>query len=375
MFKSSITILRISGIPIRIHVSFLLILAFLTYAIGQNIQSIANLAGVNVGDLTVNPYGLGLILTILLFVSVTFHELAHSFVARRQGMTIRSITLMLLGGVAQMEEDIDESGEMMMALAGPLFSFVFGIALLLSLRVLVPFIGPDTRLVIYYLGVINIFLAVFNMLPAFPSDGGRILRSLIARRVPYLKATRIATNIGKGFAVLFAIFGFLTGNLLLILIAFFIYVGASQEYQLNVIRDVFSGFEVADVMSDEVSTVRADDSVSTLLRRMMDERHSGYPVVNDSGDVVGCVTLGDVRAMPQELAGEKRIRDIMSSELITVQPHDDLYQAFKKLSSADIGRLMVLDADGGLRGILTRSDIMKVYRIKALQEEQSRFEG
>ncbi len=371
MFKSSVTIMRVSGIPIKLHISFLLILPFLALVIGNSIGTIADAAGVAVGDLSINPYGLGLILAVLLFCSVALHELAHSFVGRSQGIEIREITLMLLGGVAQMEDDVQERDELWMAFAGPLFSMIFGGVLLLFVRPMSASLAVDFQLVIYYLGFMNVFLAFFNLLPAFPSDGGRILRSLIARRTSYLQATRIATSIGKGFAFLFAVFGLLNGQIILILIAFFIYIGASQEYQFNVIRDAFSEFTVSDLMTREVSTVHPELPVAELLDRMLDERHSGYPVLDDEDRLVGCVTMQDIKSLPEGMAQVSRVHEIMTCELITVRPQDELFFAFKKLSEADIGRLMVVE-EGDLKGILTRSDIMKAYRLRALQEEQVR---
>jgi len=370
LFKSSVTILRVSGIPIRLHVSFLIILPFLVWIIGNNIEAIAEMAGVATADLSVSPYGLGLILAVLLFASIAMHELAHSFVARSQGIEIRDITLMLLGGVAQMEGEDEERDEIWMAFAGPLSNLVLGSVLLLLVRPISAMVTADLHLIIYYLGFMNIFLAIFNLLPAFPADGGRILRSLIARHTSYLQATRIATTIGKVFAVLFALFGLLIGHLLLILIGFFIYIGASQEYQLNVVRDVFSDFKVSDLMTSKVSTVHQDMTVEELLDRMLNERHSGYPVVDDDGHLVGCVTLQDIRSSSEGVSQTGRVNEIMTRDLITISPADELYYAFTKLSKADIGRLMVVE-DGELRGILTRSDILKGYRLKALQKEQA----
>ncbi len=373
MFKSSVTVAEVMGIPIRLHVSFLVILPFLAYVIGTNIGVIAQLAAVSTDTISVHPYYLGLILAVLLFVSVVLHELAHSAVAMRQGREIRSITLMLLGGVAEIDEGDEQRDEMWMAFAGPLLSLVLGATLLFVVRPLTMGLSGDARVVIYYLGYMNIFLAAFNLIPAFPSDGGRMLRALLARRTSYLRATQIATAVGRAFAVLFALFGFLIGNLFLVLIAFFIYMGASQEYQANVVRDVFSDFSVSDLMTREVVSVRPELTLTELMDRMMKERHSGYPVVDAGGDLVGCVTMGDIHDRSQGAPDEERVADIMSHELITVRPDEDLFAAFKKLSEADIGRLFVV-VDGEIAGILTRSDIMKAYRIRELRRERVRLE-
>jgi len=371
MFKNSLTIMKVYGIPIRLHISFLLILPFMAVAIGNNIEAIADMANLPAGGLSINPYVLGFILAVLLFISVVFHELSHSLVARSKGIEIRDITLMLLGGVAQMEDDAREpEDEAWMAFAGPLFSLVFGAFLFLVLWNFRGLFNNDLQIVIYYLGFMNIFLAFFNLLPAFPSDGGRILRSLIARKTSYLKATKIATSVGKFFALLFGLLGLLMGNLIWILIAFFIYIGASQEYQTKLVKDTLSDFRVKDLMTENVSTINENLTIKYLIDKMMEERHSGYPVVNDQGELTGCVTMEDVKSVPREEHSQKRIKNIMTTDIITVQPEDDLFAAFKTLSRADIGRLMVVDETGELKGIMTRSDIMKGYRLKMLNQEQ-----
>lgn len=266
-----------------------------------------------------------------------------------------------------MEDDADEPGdEAWMAFAGPLFSLVFGFLLFFIHRNLSSLFTTDLRVIIYYLGFMNLFLAFFNLLPAFPSDGGRILRSLIARKTSYLRATRIATAIGKFFAFLIGFVGLLSGSIIWILIAFFIYIGASQEYQTNLIRDTLSDFTVADLMTKNVSTVYEELNVQYLIDKMIQERHSGYPVIDQNDKLIGCVTMEDIQTVPPEKRAEARIKNIMTREIITVKPDDDLFKAFKQLSRANIGRLMVVE-DGELKGILTRSDIMKGYRLKSLK--------
>lgn len=370
MFKSSLTILTVYGIPIKLHISFLLILPFMAFAIGSNIEQIALLAGLSPVQISFNPYILGFVLAVLLFVSVALHELSHSLVARKKGMKIEDITLMLLGGVAQIDdEERDPRAETLMAFAGPFFSLVFGAVLLFVVRPITAGLAADYRLIIFYLGFMNIFLAVFNLMPAFPSDGGRILRSLLARKTSYLKATKIATSIGKGFAFLLGVFGLLNGQIIMVLIALFIYIGASQEYKFNVVRDAFSDFKVKDLMTENVITVNENLTVRELLDKMLIEKHSGYPVVDEKGEVSGCVTLEDISDIPDDQEKLKNVSDIMSCELIKVKPDEPLFEAFKKMSQADIGRLLVVENEE-LVGILTRSDIMKAYQLKNIKDKR-----
>lgn len=370
MLKSSITITKVAGIPIRIHVSFLIILPFFSWVIATNINQIASMAAVNPESIGLNPLIIGFILAIMLFVSVTFHEISHSLVAQKKGIEISSITLMLLGGVAQMDDDLhNPKDEALMALAGPLFSLVFGGLLLFVIRPVITGFNADISLMVYYLGYINIFLAIFNLLPAFPSDGGRILRSLLALKTSHYKATKIATAVGKGFAFLMGFYGFLYGQILLMLIAFFIYIGASQEKETSLMRDVFGPFKVKDLMTEEVITVREDITVSDLLDKMLKEKHSGYPVVDSEGNLTGCVTLDDIRGISEQSKELKAVEEVMACDIISVHPEDELFEAFKKMSKSEIGRLIVVE-DGEMVGILTRSDIMKAHQLKIIKDKQ-----
>jgi len=371
MFERSLTIFKISGIPIKLHISFLLILPFLAWAFGNNIKMIAEMVDISVETLVFNPYYLGFILAVLLFVSIAFHELAHSFVARSHGININSITLMLLGGVAQMEDITDDPREeAWMAFAGPLFSLVLGFLLVQFTSIFSGQLLNDFYLVLMYLGWLNIFLGFLNLLPAFPTDGGRILRALIARKKTPLEATRIAAGIGKSFAFLFGILGLISGNFFLLFIAFFIFIGASQEYQSNLLKNVLSGFKVSEIMTENVSTIHKENTIDDLMDKMFNERHSGYPVINDNNQIQGCVTMEDIQDLKSEKTSEIKIKDIMTTEIKKVSPDEDIYHALRKLSEAKIGRLMVMD-NGKLVGIITRTDIMKAYRLNQLKNQQA----
>lgn len=370
MLKSSLTIMKVAGIPIRIHVSFLIILPFFSWVIATNIGQIARMAAIDPGNVALNPLIIGFILAVMLFISVTFHEISHSLVAQKKGIKINSITLMLLGGVAQMDDDLQNpKDEALMAAAGPLFSLIFGGLLLFIIRPIITGFNADIRLMVYYLGYINIFLAIFNLLPAFPSDGGRILRSLIALKTSHYKATKIATAIGKAFALLMGFYGFLYGQIILMLIALFIYIGASQEKETSLMRDVFGPFKVKDLMTEKVITVREDITIAELLDKMLKEKHSGYPVVDSEGNLSGCVTLEDIKDISEQSQELKSVEEVMACNIISVHPEEDLFEAFKKMSRSEIGRLMVIE-DGELIGILTRSDIMKAHQLKIVKDKK-----
>ena len=367
MFKGSIKIGEIAGIPIKIHFSFLLILPFFAWAFGTNIQSFLEYMEVTQASLSLNPYFLGLILAVLVFVSVGLHELAHSFMARSRGMEINDITLMLLGGVAQMDEiSEDTNDEALMALVGPVFSLVFGYLLYKLSGIFSYNTLPDLKIVLFFLGQINIYLGVFNLLPAFPTDGGRILRAMIAKRKTYLEATKISMQIGRVMAFLIGIAGVFTGNFILIFIAFYIFMAASQEYQQTLLKKGLSGLKVKDLMTKDVKTISGELFLSQLLNKMFEERHSGYPVV-DNGHLKGMVTMEDIKKVKRDQHGMKKVRQIMSSDIKKVHPEDDIYEALKTISNEDIGRLMVVDEDDNLVGIITRTDIIKGFQLQELK--------
>ncbi|MFW6266227.1 MAG: CBS domain-containing protein [Halanaerobiales bacterium] len=366
MFDKSFTLGKVAGIPIKIHFSFLIILPFLAWAFGSNLQHFAELGEINEGKLSLNAYFLGLILAILLFVSVGLHELTHSLVARKKGMEIDSITLMLMGGVAQMEEisKVPED-EIWMAASGPIFSLSLGVILIIISRFFSAI--PDLYFLVFYLGQINIVLGIFNLIPAFPTDGGRIMRAFLARRKTYLEATKIAVNVGKGFAFFFGIIGLITANFLLVFVAFFIFIGASQEYYDSFFKETLSGLKVKDLMTADVSTVSGDLNLTQLLDKMFAERHSGYPVV-DNGRLRGCVTMEDIKKVSNKEHPTKKVKQIMSTDIKKVNPDDDIYHALKLLSAENIGRLMVVQ-DNELVGIITRTDIIKGFQLQEIRKK------
>ena len=366
MEKSSLRVGSIMGIPIYLHFSFLLILPFLAWAFGNNLKAMAGYTRVPVSHLGYAPYVWGLLIAIALFASVLLHELGHSYIAVKKHVRIRGITLMLFGGVAQLEDMPTEPGqEAQIALAGPLVSFLVGLGCYWSLSALDPRVHPDLAFSLSHIGYLNILLGAFNLIPAFPMDGGRILRSLLARRKPFVTATKIAANVGKVFAFAFGIWGLLGGNLFLVLIAFFVYIGASQEYQFTVIKATLDGFRVRDLMTPDVVTVEADTRVQELIDRMLREHHMGYPVMR-GGELAGCVTLEDINKLEPEHRATARVADIMSTDLISTGPDDDIYLALKRMSENEIGRLPVLE-NGKLVGLLSRSDVMRGFQLRQLK--------
>lgn len=293
--KSALKIGSVMGIPIRLHITFLLILPIFAYVFAINPYPY--------GFQGVEPpaikYALSTLTAILLFASILVHELAHSYLAMRYGVNIESITLFLFGGVSSMEEMPRDPGqEAKMASAGPLTSLLIGgVCLLIYGYIIAPNSALSANpvfLTIWILGAMNIILGIFNLLPAFPMDGGRVLRAFYARRMSYIKATQSAAAVGKFFAILLAIFGILVGNLWFPLIALFIYVGASEEERSTQASVTLENVLVKDIMTKNVVTVPSSMNIDELVQFMFEKKHMGYPVV-DGGSLKGIVTFTDIQ--------------------------------------------------------------------------------
>ncbi|MFD1635137.1 M50 family metallopeptidase [Haloplanus ruber] len=359
------------GIPIKLDLTFLLVLPLFAWLIGSDVGNLVTVlndvfgVAMPVEALTAGsvPWVLGGAAATGLFLCVLLHEFGHSLVAMRYGYQIDSITLWLFGGVARFTEMPENwKQEFTIAVAGPIVSVALGVLSYLAFLV-VPGSLPPAKFVLAYLAMTNVALAVFNMLPGFPMDGGRVLRALLARTRPHARATQIAAEVGKLFAVVLAIVG-LFANLFLIALAFFIYIGASSEAQQTVMKAAFQDVTVADVMTPvtELDTVTADTSLSALTDRMFRERHTGYPVMR-GGSLVGMVTLDDTREVRDVERDAYRVEDVMATELVSIAPSADAMDAISTMQREGVGRLPVVDDTGALVGLISRTDLMTVFDI------------
>lgn len=347
----SVRVCRIFGIDVKVHVSLVLIIALLSYFFYLNNPPIG------FSDL-VNPLRLilSVLMAILIFVAVLIHELSHSLVAKKFGARVREIVLFIFGGVAMIENLPKEPRkEFAIAIAGPLAS------LALATLVFIP-----NRLTFLF-GYFNLILAFFNLIPAFPMDGGRVLRSLLAKKYGYVKATRISAGIGKFFAIVMGVLG-LVYNIWLTLIALFIYIGASEEEKAVTLENLIARYKVRDVMTPNPMYVTPETTVGDVLRLMLKHKHLGYPVVRD-GKLVGMVTLKDIMHARED----EKVENVMSRDVIAVNPETSVLQALRIMSERRIGRLPVLEG-GQLVGIISRSDIMKLVEILETFEEVKKSE-
>ncbi len=369
---------RIFGIPILIHYSFILVIPLFAWIIGSQITGTTDMlqgffsVPIDTSYITegMMPWILGTVVALGLFGGVLLHELAHSLVARRKGIKINSITLMIFGGIANMEEGVpDPKAELPMALVGPIASLVVGLVCM-GIAYVVPAViqnPPVAGVVIFvfgYLGVLNIILFAFNLLPAFPMDGGRVLRAWLAERMPIHRATKIAADIGKGFAIIFGLIGLFFFSPFLILIALFIYIGASMESTAVKYSYLLHDVTVGDMMSSPVTTVPPTLPVSQVIIMMYSSKHLGFPVV-ERDSLIGMVTLADVNRTTPIDREAMQVKDIMTRDPVILPPTAPVIDALKIMSARDIGRIPVVQ-DGRILGIVTRTDIIKVTELKQI---------
>ncbi len=364
--KTSFKIGKIYGVPIKLHFSLIFIVALIAWSVGSNVYLIADMLGVPDPGLPLGwkSYMLGVVVAIGLFISVFIHEMAHSIVSIKSGFPVDEISLWLFGGVSKIEEmPSDPDLEIKISAVGPLASLAIGFSAFFGGMLLV-----DDLLVfiLFYLSFINFFLAGFNLIPAFPMDGGRILRALLAKRYTYVKATKTAATMGKVFAVIFGIVGFFV-NIFLILIAFFIYMAASQESQNVMVDYMLSKVSISSIMSQEVKTIDPETTVEEFLKLVTTHQHTGFPVV--SGDrIVGIMTLNDAKKVSEDMIHSKKVKEVMETDIICLSPEDDANKAWKVMTQKGVGRFPILENED-LVGIITRSDLVQAFQIQSEMSE------
>lgn len=373
---------RILGIPIKIHSSWFLVFAFLTWSLatGYFPQMLPGLS-------PVRYWGMGGIAAVLLFVSVLLHELGHSYVALRYHIPIKQITLFFFGGMAQMrQEPPGPRAEFWIAIAGPIVSFLLA-GLMFGFLVLSQATKEVEGLVVLgeMLASINLTLGLFNLIPGFPLDGGRVLRAgLWAWLGDFYRATRQASIVGQGFGAAFGLFGsFLIVGALsglipvgiaanggwIILIGLFLFFIARASRQQAGLRATLSHLKVEEVMVRHVVVVAPDLTIEDAVKGyFLPHGHGAFPVVEE-GRFVGMVTVPDLQRVPQTLWAWRRVRDIMhpAAEDLEVAPSTSLLSAFEQMMQTGHGYLAVVDR-GVLVGLLTRSGIARVLQLRGRWE-------
>lgn len=357
--KGSLTIGRIHDIPVRLHFTFLLILPYIAWVIARTTPLLARHAGVDPSRLALAPLGLGVILGLCLFACVLIHELAHVFVGLAGGAQVHGVTLMIVGGVSEITELPKRPVfEAAMAVAGPAASLALGIVALGGYQVVGPEL-PDLRFALHYLAFMNLALGIFNLVPAFPMDGGRILRAVLAMVMDQARATRIAAWVGQGLAVLFLAVGLFSFNWVLVLIGVLVFGGARAELQMVRSSSAMKGLTVEQAMLRFPPTVDAADPIGTVLARMERELKTTYFVVSH-GEVVGTLTAHEVKnARPTD--GVARAGEVMLRDVPKLVPEQDLASAARTLRLSGF-TILPVTREGALLGSVSFSTIAAAIR-------------
>lgn len=355
--RGALTILRVRGVPIRLHVSVLLLVPFLTFALAAQTGMVAQAAHLPPSRLALPGWAWGLIASAGLLVSITLHELAHTLVAIRHGGRVESIVLMALGGVSQVTQmPRRPRHELAMAIAGPFTSVAIAAALSLGYAA-TRTATPALAFGLFVLAYLNLVLGLFNLLPAFPMDGGRVLRAALAWRWGKQRATRIAATVGKTMAVLFGLFGLLGGGVWLVFIAFFVWAGATQEKLHAEVQNALADLRVGEV-NNTVPAVSADASVEDA-RLALRDAGARSAVVTEGEKTLGVIRHDDVYHVPVAERLAARVRDHMV-RMVAVQGDEELAESFDRVLRD--GEVPVVDAGGHALGVVRAADVIRKLR-------------
>ncbi|MFP3869207.1 MAG: M50 family metallopeptidase [Desulfobacteraceae bacterium] len=375
MFGKRLKLFKLLGFEVRLDLSWIFIAILVVWSLSEGYFPYFY------QDLSTQTYWLmGLVGALGLFISIIVHEFAHSLVARQYGMSMKGITLFIFGGVAEMgDEATSPKGEFLMAIAGPITSivlaalFYWGAILGRASLWSTPIFG-----VLQYLGFINAILAGFNLLPAFPLDGGRVLRSILWAAKNNLKwATRISSNIGVGFGLLLAFLGILqivrgnfVGGMWWVLIGMFLQGAARMSYQQILTRQVLEGEPISRFMRRDPETVPSSISVKDLVENYIYSHHYKMFPVMDDGKLLGYVTTKQVQEIPRDEWDRHTVGEIYlpPSPENTISPDADAAQALSQMKNLGTSRLLVTEGDR-LRGIISLKDLMEFLSLKGELEQ------
>lgn len=370
MFGRKIPLFKLFGFQINIDPSWFIIAILITWSLATgyfpNVHE----------ELATSTYWImGVAGAIGLFVSIVLHELGHSLVARRCGMEMRGITLFIFGGVAEMsQEPPSAQAEFFVAIAGPIVSVAIGGGLLVVAGLQGALGLPEAvGGVIAYLAFINLILVAFNMIPAFPLDGGRVLRAALWHARSDLRwATRVTSMIGSGFGLVLmglGVVSFISGQFIggvwWFVLGMFLQGAARMSYQQALLRQALEGESARAFMRSNVVTVEPEQTLEDVVQNFVyRHQHKLYPVV-ENGRLVGCVTIGRIKEVSRDAWGATRVRDVMDgcTEDNTIAPDVDAMQALAKLNRTGSSRLMVVEGDR-LAGVLSLKDLMGFLAMK-----------
>ncbi len=369
MHKQGFSLGRYRGIRVNLDYSWFIMFALVVFVLAnyffpENFEGISDAAS----------WGLSIAAALLFFVSILMHEFAHAIAAQKRNVEISEIVLFIFGGLAKMKKEPEHArDEFAIAGAGPLCSLFLGIMFLGTSLIIKPFVSEGVYGVFWYIGYLNILLVIFNMVPGFPLDGGRMLRAVLWHYTGNLRrSTRIVSSIGQVFSFFLMLIGVIVlfgGSFVVgvvwIFVGLFLLQSAKSGYYMVAMREGLSGIPVKKIMTTNPSTVHPDIS----LRNLVDEyffknRFSCFPVMKQN-QFVGLVEINQVKAVDRDQWEFMRVSDVMTPReaLRTVEPDTDAYDVLMQMIDAGSGRLPVLDK-GELIGIISRKDIMQFVEFR-----------
>jgi len=350
--KWSFKIAEIFGISIKVHSVFVLLLVFIGWS---NAISSGVAAGVS-----------AIIFFVTIFCFVLLHELGHSIVALHYGVQVVDIVLLPIGGVARMERlPKDPKQEIAIALAGPAVNFFFVGVIFATMKATghpIEVLGFNLSGKDFWnsLFALNAFMGLFNLIPAFPMDGGRVLRGVLAIKFPYARATRYAANAGQAIAVIFGLIG-IFHNWWLILIAVFIFTGAGSEERMVHLREAINGMSVGQVMSTRVLSLASDDPLRKAVEYSYRGNQSDFPIVQ-AGRLVGILSKNRIMAAVNESGLETPIREVMNKRFLAARPAANLARVYEEMAAQGIESVPVIE-NGQILGMLSLENIGRYFAV------------
>ena len=351
----------IAGIGVYVHATFVIILAwvgFIHWSLDHTLVQAVQ----------------GILFVLLLFGIVVLHELGHALTARRFGIQTRDIILLPIGGVARLERmPEDPRQEFLVAIAGPAVNVVLAGVLL---AVVVPVWGVAELVplnmmegnVLARLVWVNIFLVLFNMLPAFPMDGGRVVRSVLALRLDYVQATNIAATIGQGMAFFIGFLGLLVLNPFLLFIALFVWMGASEESSMVQMKSALGGIPISNAMITDFEVLRADEPLQAAVDHIIAGFQHDFPVMDEQGEVAGVLVRKDLFKALSEIGENGRVADAMHTNFETAEPSEMLEGVFMRLQNCDCHTMPVIRG-GELVGLITTENLGEFIMVQSALRE------
>ncbi len=356
----AITLGRIGGTAIRIHMTFLLLLLWIGVSAGLRGGSEAALANVA--------------FIVLLFACVLAHEFGHILMARHFGIQTPEVTLLPIGGVASLERMPDKPSEqLLVAIAGPAVNVVIALMLVIVLGVSLDASSMTRGLasiddprhgILSRLAAANIFLVIFNMLPAFPMDGGRVLNAILAMNMDKRKALQISARIGQGLALLLGFLG-LFGNPMLLFVAIFVYIAAAGEAAQGDLESMTSTLAVRDAMESKFVALYPEETLADAVDKLLATPQHEFPVVDHFGKPVGLLTRDALLAALRERPREASVMDAAQAPVPSVRISDRLDDGLREMTRAGAPAISVVDADGRIAGMLTMQNIAEMMMVRA----------